>query len=244
MAASKAPTLHDPIDPAVAASRLADWGFVAHADLPDGHGDAYLLIGLRDAPTLRHFDPESAYVWVSSGSHGARLEITRQTRPLDTTYSWGTVVIVDRLGVANEYVTFGGHLTVTRFDDLTVVILVSPAPILRRGGHSQGWDEAALDLAAFFGRLMIAVDYVAGFEARFASAEPVARYAAFIADAMGRFRASTALRGEHPALWTLLRGEQERLMAERRDTWEQGVQLLAAAGVGRAAGSAGTGLAS
>ncbi len=232
MTASKAPPLHDPIDPAVAARRLADWGFMAHADLPDGRGDAYLLVGLRDAPTLHHFDPEIAYVWVSSGSRGTRLEITRKTRPLDTTYSWGTVVIVDRLGVANEYVTFGGHLTSTPLDDLTVVVLVSPAPILRRGGHSQGWDEAAVDLAGFFGRLMIAVDYRKGFEAQLTAAEPVARYAAFIADVVRRFRASIALRGEHPTLWTLVRNEQERLQVDHRRAWDEGVALLAAAALG------------
>ena len=73
---------------------------------------------------------------------------------------------------------------------MTVVTFVSPAPILRRGGHSQGWDEAAVDLAAFFGRVMIAVDYVAGFEARMSAAEPIARYAAFVSDCLVRYEAA------------------------------------------------------
>ena len=93
-----------------------------------------------------------------------RLEITRSTPELDLQFSWGTITIIDRLSVSNEYVVFGGRLTSSRVNGMTVVTFVSPVPILRRGGHSQGWDEAAVDLAAFFGRVMIAVDYVPGFE--------------------------------------------------------------------------------
>ncbi len=218
-----------PIDPKVAAGRLADWGFLAHPDLPDGSGDAYLLIALRDTPTLQHFDPERVYLWVSQGSRGVRQEIMRPSAGRDSEFSWGTIEIVDRLGISNEYVAFGGHLTIADVDDMTVVICVSSAPILRRGGHSQGWDEAAVDLAAFFGRIMVAVDYVPGFEARIAQARPLARYAAFISDSDARFRTSTALRGEHPALWMLLRAEEDRLRREYPDDWTEGSELAAAA---------------
>jgi len=223
--------LSAPIAPDVAAERLADWGFLAHPDLPDLVGDAYLLVALRDAPTLRHFDPERVNAWVSQGSRGARLEIGRPTGDLETEFSWGTIEIVDRLGVSNEFVSCGGHLTVARVDGMTVVICVSSAPILRRGGHSQGWDEAAVDLAAYFGRILIAVDYVPGFEARIAAARPLTRYAAFIADSDARFRASEALRGEHSTLWTLLRGEEERLRRDHPDDWTEGTGLAAAAGL-------------
>jgi len=223
--------LSAPIAPAVAAERLADWGFLAHPDLPDLVGDAYLLVALRDVPTLRHFDPELVLVWVSQGSRGTRLEVTGSTRDLESEFSWGTIEIVDRLGVSNGYVAFGGNLTVARVNDMTVVICVSPAPILRRGGHSQGWDEAAVDLAAFFGRIMVAVDYAPGFEARITAARPMTRYAAFIADSDTRFRASEALRDEHPALWTLLRNEEERLRRDDADDWAEGTDLAAAAGL-------------
>ncbi len=229
MTTGGAPPLNRTIDPAVAAERLANWGFVAHADLPDRSGDAYLLVGLRAAPTFRHFDAERVELWVSEGSRGSRLVVTRDTPALDTEYSWGTVTIVDRLGISNEYVTFGGHLTVAEVDDMTVVIFVSPSPILRRGGHSQGWDQAAIDAAAFLGRLMIAVDYVPGFEARMAAARPLARYAAFISDAIRRFRASTMLREEHPAVWTLLRAARDQLEAGDPGAWEDGSALAAAA---------------
>ena len=223
--------LSAPIDPAVAAERLADWGFLAHPDLPDGSGDAYLLVALRDAPTLRHFDPERVELWVSRGSRGVRQEITRSTRAFVSTFSWGTIELVDRLGVSNEYVSFGGDLTVAQVGGMTVMICVSAAPILRRGGHSQGWDEAAVDLAAFFGRILIAVDYVPDFEARIASAQPLARYAAFIADSGARYRASEALRGEHAAFWSLIRVEENRLRHDHPTEWAEGSALAAAAGL-------------
>lgn len=223
--------LSAPIDPVVAAGMLADWGFLAHPDLPDGDGDAYLLVALRDAPTLRHFDPERVDLWVSRGSRGTRIEITRGTHDLDTEFSWGTISIVDRFGISNDYVTFGGRLTVTEVGDATVAIFVSSAPILRRGGHSQGWDEAAVDLGAFFGRLMIAVDYAAEFERRITESRPLARYAAFVADTSARYRPAAALRNAHPAFWILLASEEERLRRDHPDEWAAGVALAEAAGL-------------
>jgi len=224
-----APRLHDPIDPAIAAGQLEDWGFLAHSDLPDGVGDAYLLVALRDRPTLRHFDPERIDLWVTRGGRGTPLEITHATPELDLGFSWGTVTIVDRLAVSNEYVVFGGHLTSHRVDGMTVVTFASPAPILRRGGHSQGWDEAAVDLAAFFGRVMVAVDYVPGFEAAMSAADPVARYAAFVSDCIARYVAAAALRLQHPRLWTLLRSEATRLESGHPAEWAAGLALAAAA---------------
>ena len=221
-----APPLHHPIDPQVAAAQLAGWGFVAHADFPDGSGDAYLLVALRDRPTLRHFDPEVVDLWVTRGGRGVPLQVTRSTPELDLEYSWGTVAIADRLGVSNEYVTFGGRLATSRLEGMTVVTLVSPAPILRRGGHSQGFDDAAVDLAAFFGRVMIAVDYVPGFEARISAAGPVARYAAFVGDCVRRYGAAPALRLGHGTLWTLLRSEATRLEAHDPRAWTAGAALV------------------
>ncbi len=232
MTSPAAPVLTRPIDPRVAAERLRDWGFLAHADLPDDSGDAYLLVGLRATPTLRHFDPERVDLWVTEGSRGSRLEITRRTAPLEMDYSWGTVAIVDRLHASNEYMTFGGLLTVSRVAELTIVILVSPTPILRRGGHSQGWDQAAAAVAAFFGRLMVAVDYGPGFEVQLSAASPRARYAAFIADSIHRLRISPVLREERRALWALLCGERRRFEADDPGAWQEGVRLAASAGLG------------
>src|SRR5690349_14754742 len=56
-----------PVDPALAATLLDGWGFLVHPDLPDMAGDAYLLVALRPAPQLDHFDPERLTVWVTHG---------------------------------------------------------------------------------------------------------------------------------------------------------------------------------
>jgi len=228
-------TLSAPIDPEVAAGLLDDWGFLAHPDLPDLAGDAYLLVALRDHPTLHHFDPERVELWISRGSRGTRLAITRATPRLESAFSWGTITIVDRLGISNEYVSFGGQLTVAEVGTMTVVVFVSSAPILRRGGHSQGWDETAVDLAAYFGRVLLAVDYVPGFEAQMADATPLARYAAFIVDSVARYRRSAVLRGSQPQVWMLACGERERLRRGHPVDWAAGVELAAAGRFGAVA---------
>lgn len=221
-----------PVEPEVAAELLHGWGFLVHPDLPDLDGDAYLLVALRAAPELDHFDPERIELWASDGARGDRLEITRASRPVDKDYSWGTIRVVDRFGIANEFVSMGGRLAVHRAGDTTVAIFTSCTPILRRGGHSQGWDAAAADMAAFFGRLLLAVDLIPGFERRLASATPLARYATFLADAIERHRASPLLRAEHGSLWTLLCAERGRLEHDHPIDWAAGQDLLVAARAG------------
>jgi hypothetical protein len=222
-------TLTDPVDTRFAAQLLTGWGFVIHPDLPDMAGDAYLLVAMRERPELDHFDPERVDLWVSRDGRGVPLQLTRQSPPYDGEYSWGTIAIRDRLGVTNQYVSTGGHLTFGDVDGLSMAIFVSPAPILRRGGHSQGWDAAAADLAAWFARLMIAVDYVPGFEARLAAAGSSARYAAFVADAARRHRPSPTLRDEHEALWPLLCAEAHRMAHDHPAAWADGLAILEAA---------------
>jgi hypothetical protein len=219
-----------PIDLTVAARLLAEWGFLAHPDLPNQSGDAYLLVALRDRPTLHHFDPERVDLWANCGSRGTRLEITRATHRRETEFSWGPITITDRLGVSNEYVSLGGRLTVDAVDGMTIAALSSPAPILRRGGHSQGWDDAAVDLAAFFGRVLLAVDYVPDFERRMAEATPLARYGSFLIDSLRRYRRCEALRAAHPDLWTLLSAELERLQRDHPEDRAAGAELAESGG--------------
>ena len=215
------------LDPAGAAPLLANLGFIASSDLPDGPGPAYLLVAFRAEPTLRHYDPERVEYWLTDRRRGTRRTLTRDTRlPIRSDFSWGMIRIVDRLRASNEYLTFGGSLAAAPIDGTVVAVFTSPAPILRRGGHSQGWDQAAECVGAFFGRLMVAIDYVPGFEARMAEAEPVVRYAAFVADAVARYRASSALRSEQPELWALLEVEERRLRTDPPTDWTTGVELL------------------
>lgn len=213
-------------DPVEAARRLTDWGFLVAPDLPDRPGPAYLLVALRAAPTLRHYDPEKVEYWASAEGRGVRRTLSRDSRmPLDAEFSWGLIRVVDRLGVSNEYVTFGGHLAAAVVDGATYAVFASEAPLLRRGGHSQAWDEGADRLAAFFGRLLLAVDIEPGFEARAAAATPLTRYAAFIDDVAGRYRRSAELRERDPRFWTLVRAEVTRLERDHERDWRGRVEL-------------------
>lgn len=222
------------LDPISAGARLADLGFLAEPDLPDRPGPAFLLVALRTAPTLRHFDPELVEYWVSSDGRGHRAEITATTpMPLHADFSWGLIRIVDRLAVTNEYLTFGGRLEAASVDGASVCVFTSPVPLLRRGGHSQGWDVGAQDLGAFFGRLMVAVDYAPGFEASVSAADPPTRYAAFVADLTDRYRRSPALRTARADLGRMLEAEATRLRRDMPDTWDAGVALRSAAGIDR-----------
>jgi hypothetical protein len=214
------------LDPASAGRLLANLGFLASPDLPDRPGPAYLLVALREAPTLRHFDPEAVEYWVSDKGRGVRRTLTRTSvLPIDAAFSWGLIRVADRLHVTNEYLTFGGRVTAVSLDDAVVAVFTSPAPLLRRGGHSQAWDLGADSLGAFFSRFLLAVDYAPGFEAKAAGADPVARYAAFLVDAMERYESSPTLRADRPDLWTLLQAEARRLQTDCPRDWEAGVAL-------------------
>lgn len=235
-AASPVRSASPALTPRAAAERLADWGFLARADLPDGPGDAYLAVAIRDRPTFRHYDPESVELWVTSGEpgreRGSRMKIRRSTRlPIDRSFSWGLIRIVDRLGVSNEYVAFGGMLAAEEVDGMTVCVFTSPAPILRRGGHSQVTDAGCFDLAAWFGRMMVAVDYTPGFESRIAAASPLGRYCAFVADYLDRRQGRPELQARDHRLWQVLRAEAIRLRRDRPDAWAEGREILVAAGL-------------
>jgi hypothetical protein len=209
-----------------AARMLVDWGFLAHSDLPDGDGPAFLLVAIRPNPTGHHFDPERVTYWVSRHDRGKPAEIDAATpMPLQTRFAWGTIALTDRFGVRNEWVACGGELTASQVDDMIVCVFQSDAPILRRGGHSQGWDHGAASLAAFFGRIKVAVDFVSGFEARLCAATPRTFLAAFLGDLDDRYRRSTLIVDIHPALWALVRTEAARMRQREPDTWAAGQEL-------------------
>ncbi len=217
------------LDPAHAAVLLTNLGFLAISDLPDRPGPAFLLVAMRPQPTLRHYDPERIEYWTAVGGLGCRRVVTREAiGPTETGFSWGLIRIVDRLKVSNEYLTFGGHPTVGPVGDATIAVFASPAPLLRRGGHSQGWDHGAEAVGAFFGRLLVAVDYVPGFESRVALASPVACFVAFVADLLRRYRASPDLRAGHPELAALIEAEERGLRRDHPGAWLEGLELLEA----------------
>lgn len=215
------------IDPATAAGMLADWGFLAHSDLPDRPGPSWLLVAIRPRPTRTHFDPEAVDYWVTDGDRGVGATLDARTHlPLAAATTWGTIRVTDRLRVTNEWLTFGGTLVAERVDDAIVAVFASGAPLLRRGGHSQGWDEGAANLGAFFAKARAAAGSDRRFEAAAAAADPVARYACFVGETMRRFRVSEMLRRLEADLWRLLAHEEHRLRATAPDAWASGLRLL------------------
>jgi hypothetical protein len=213
------------IAPQAAAPLLEHLGFLASPDLPDRPGPAYLFVAFRDIPTLRHYDPESLEYWTTAAGRGVRREVTRATPvPLATDFSWGLIRIVDRLHVTNEYLTFGGNLVADRVDDAVVAALTSPVPLLRRGGHSQAIDPGADAVGAFFGRLLLAIDVVPGFEQTTTEADPLTRYAAFLIDARDRYNRGRLSETE-PELVSLLRAEAHRVEREAPDAWAAGARI-------------------
>jgi hypothetical protein len=223
--------LPEHVDPGLASDLLADWGFLADPDLPNRPGPAYLLVAIRAKPTLLHYDPELVEYWITDETeHGVNEAITYASRlPRETGFSWGPISVVDRLGVANRYLTFGGTLRAERIDGEVICVFESPAPLLRRGGHSQGWDTGAHSVAGFFGRFRAAAGFQHDFERRAAHTDPVTRYAAFVNEFVTRYRGSEYLRDHYPKLWTLMLGEERRLRRDHPIPWSHGADLLTAA---------------
>ena len=212
------------------ATRVEGWGFLANPDLPDGPGPAFLLVALRPEPTLRHFDPEAVEYWVTTDCRGQRRTITHATTmPRSEPFAWGLIRLVDRFGITNEYLTFGGVLDAAFIDGVVVVVFTSPAPLVRRGGHSQGWDAGADVIGAFFGRLMIAVDYRPAFEARCSEASPLTRYAAFVRDTDRRHRRAQGSIPVDDELCQLVRQEAARLQRTAPTDWAAAGDFLEAA---------------
>lgn len=225
-------SMTSPLDPPIGAELLEQLGFLHVPGGAAGRAAAYLFVYLRKRPTLEHYDPETVHYWVASDGRGLAEELSRNTpMPLRTDFSWGTIRLVDRLRVSNEYVSFGGDLTADRVDGSVVGVFHSPAPLLLRGGHSQGWDLGAESIAAFFGRLRAACGAVPGLESAVAQASPLARYAAFLADAMARYRSSEMLRTLDSLSWRWLEFEERHMRQDQPAEWAAGALLVAYAGL-------------
>lgn len=220
------------IDPATAAGLLEHWGFIAHADLPDASGPSYLMVAIRPRPTLAHYDPEQLDYWITDGGRGIPTSLTRLSRlPVDASTTWGMIRVVDRLGVTNEWLSFGGQLAaevIDAADGAIVAVFTSSAPLLRQGGHSQGWDDGASSVAAFFAKVRAAAGYDRRFEALEAAADPLARYSCFVADFARRYRHSEMLRNLDPGLWRLIGHEEHRVREQHPVEWATGTRLLEA----------------
>jgi hypothetical protein len=222
--------------PPAAGRLLANLGFsLIHSDTPAAPGGSHLLVAFRASPSLRHFDPEILSYWAAREGRGQEATFDRKKPvPAELEVEWGQVRVVDRLRVDNRFLTFGGTLrAVALTPDLTVASLASPGPLARSSGHSQGRDPLAAEIGAFFGRLMVQVDFTAGAERRLAETPPVELYAAFVRDAHARLTAAEPLREAHPTFSTWIAAEAARLASHEPAGWSGGGSLSKALGLRR-----------
>ena len=223
-----------------AVERGGDWLAEAAADLthlgfelldglePGSRPGPRLLVALRDEPTLEHFDPKEATFWEVYAGRGRLTTLNRKTAlPHTQPFSWGRIQVADRIPVTNQFLTFGGLLVADAVNHREAfAAFVSPAPIVRWAGHSQGVDPMVDEIGAFFARLMVPIDFQPEAETRIAEAEPETLYAAFLHDAGNRFRPGGQLREEYPEVAARLGHETRRLEHDKPDAWRAGGELL------------------
>lgn len=212
-----------------AAGLMAALGFVAFKTPPDAElTDSCLMVMIRDAPTRLHYDPETISYWVIENGHGRTEVVDRAARtPISRPFSWGRIRAVDRLGMRNSFVTFGGWLTGERVgSDALLLIFRSPAPILRLPGHSQQSDRLSDDALSFFGRLVPRLWSSPAHERLVGSVPPEDLYAAFLLHEVGRVHRSQSLREAIPGDAHALLRELEVTERNLPETLAAGRKLL------------------
>jgi hypothetical protein len=217
------------VEPKGAAQRLQHLGFLLESPSSGETTGWRLLVALRSQPTLEHFDVEVVRFWRTGDDRkGHPRELNVETpAPLRTEFSWGPLALVDRREAQNEFATLGGELRVDRAGPgMIVAAFASPGPILRLGGHSQAADAEGLELGAFFGRMMVPIDFEPGVEQAISAATPLERYAAFVAFEESRYSSHAALRAEEGAAASVIAGEAHRLASDEPASWDAGQELL------------------
>jgi hypothetical protein len=217
-----------------AATLLRPLGFVLiNGNDPGAPAGCHLLVGLRDAPTLEHFDPDSVAFY--GPTRDGKVEVVTLDRAgigelgiERREVLWGHFHVVDRLRVENRFLSFGCELRIAQAGSaLTILDFASPGPIVRWGGHSQGTDWLAGAMGAFFGRLILAVDFRKGAEARLATTPPMVLYAAFLGHEEPRRAQIVRRHGLEPIAAAWIHAERDRVQAADHETWAAGLQLLA-----------------
>jgi hypothetical protein len=176
---------------------MANLGFVAFRIPPNiALPDSCVMAVLRSVPTLGHFDPEVASFWVNDEGCGKLESVDRETgTPLSRDFSWGRIQLLDRFGVRNSFVSFGGALDVERIGpDALLLIFRSRAPILRLRSHSQRADDGADEVMAFFGRIVPRLWASPDLERLISASAADDLYAAFLLHRKHRLGASARLR--------------------------------------------------
>ncbi|MBP1704630.1 MAG: hypothetical protein H6Q36_369 [Chloroflexi bacterium] len=200
-----------------AASRVERLGFaLVNGSAPGRPGGANLVVALRSAPTLAHFDPELIQHWETAAGRGRPIELTRASHlPLLRPYAWGPIRIVDRLNEFNSFLSWGGTLRVEAVNPAeTLAVFASPAPIVRWAGHSQVADSLAGEVGAFFAEIKVPIDFEPGAESAIAAASPVTLYAMMLRRLVRRMDAA------HLPWVAEVDGEARRIRETAPGDWE------------------------
>ena len=211
-----------------AGRRLANLGFeLVEADRVAGDDTSHLLVAIRPTPTLRHFDPETIDCWTCEAGRGKAARLERETHyPISSDYSWGLISLTDRLGVTNQFLSFGGALRAQLTPDATVLVdFSSHAPILRGSGHSQSVDPLGAEVGAFFARIKVPIDFVPGAEALVAKASPLTFYCAFIQHVREKLAQARGLRDANRWLADWSSREAQRMEASAAEHWQAAAEL-------------------
>lgn len=215
-----------------AAGRVERLGFVVvNGAAPGRPGGANLVVALRSSPTQAHFDPELIQHWESVGGRGHLVERTRHSPlPLRRPYAWGTIRVVDRLNMANAFLSFGGTVRAEAVGPAeTLVIFSSAAPIVRWTGHSQEPDPLAGEVGAFFAEIKVPIDFEPEAEARVAAATPVTLYAVLLQRLERRNEASESLRTGDEA--RAIEREAQRIRESSPADWAAASELARSLGL-------------
>ena len=207
---------------------LANLGFeLAEPDRTGSDDTAHLLVALRAQPTQQHFDPEKIDYWTCESGRGKAASMDRDTRfPIASDFAWGRITLTDRLGVKNEFLSFGGAVRAQiASDSVAYIDFSSHAPILRWSGHSQSSDPLAAEVGGFFGRIKVPIDFVPGAEGLVAKAAPSTLYCAFIQHARERMAVAPTLRESNRWLADWVSREGHRMEEGSAEHWKAATEL-------------------
>jgi hypothetical protein len=211
------------------AGRLLDnLGFdLVEPDRAAGNDTYHLLVALRPTPTLRHFDPDAIDCWTCEDGRGRATHLDQETHyPIASDFSWGLISLADRLGVANQFLSFGGTLRAQMTPEATVLLdFSSHAPILRGSGHSQSGDPLAAEVGAFFARIKVPIDFVPGAEALLSKASPMTLYCVFVQTVRDRLAQARGLREANRWLADWSSRETLRTQSSVVDQWNGATEL-------------------
>lgn len=111
----------------------ADIGYLFYPPAQEhAPGHSRLDVFIREHPTGRHFDPESAQAMVVAGDGCAAVITVRHPWPHFAEYRLcaGRITVADRKGKEMEAFTFGGKLLIEPQKAVTRCALASDAPII------------------------------------------------------------------------------------------------------------------